>query len=125
MTAQPDIASLTSPFIALKSERREESFYTICEVTGRRDGVIELLVKNGSYPADLTISDGVYQLTVTPRGGDERFAGYPPWPSSLEWHGTFPKGIVDLEGMQEYLVQEFAENEDGATAEPAELEAAI
>jgi hypothetical protein len=125
VTVQPDITSLTSPFIALKSERREESFYTICEVTGRRDGVIELLVKNGNYPADLTISDGVCQLTVSPRGGDERFAGYAPWPSSLEWHGSFPKSVDDLDGMQEHVAREIADGAGCAIPEPAELAAAI
>lgn len=117
MTVQPDIASITSPFVALKSERREESFYTICEVVKRRKGVLELIVKNGSYPADLMMEDGTWMLTVSARGGDDRYAGYAPWPSSLEWHGTFPKGVEDLDDMQAHVAREI---EDGAGCAPME-----
>jgi len=114
------LTAITAPFIALKTGRGEETSYTICEVTKRGDEVVELLVRNGHYPADLAAGENELLLTVSPRGGDERYAGYEPWAFQLAWQGDFPKSVEDLAGMQAHVAREVAAGRGSAPVVEAE-----
>jgi hypothetical protein len=101
-----ELAQITSPFIALKTEMKTESFLTICEVTLRSGEAIDLVVKNGNYPAKLWVEDGVILVTPKAEKGDPRYEGMEPWKFCLEWQGEMPKGVTTLGDMQAHAAKE-------------------
>lgn len=117
MTVQPNIASIKGPFIALATESRDDIFLTIGKVTKREKNALEILIKNGSYPALLQVGEDALLVAPKVEAGDLRYEGMPAWRFCLEWQGKFPKGVSDLADMQAHVAAEIADGRGCAIVE--------